>query len=85
MTISKDLYKEYIMARKSKYKKIILEVLPRRFISTNAVIREIKKKEGKSVHHYLVGRLLKELEEEGKIEKNEIRLGKVRIFMWRRR
>jgi hypothetical protein len=85
MSVNNGAYKEYIMAKKSQYKAVILDVLPKRFISTNQVIKEIKKKAGKSVHHYLVGRLLNELEKEGKIEKQEVQLGKQKLFLWRKR
>jgi len=85
MNVNNGVYKEYIMAKKSQYKAVILDVLPKRFISTNQVIKEIKKKTGKSVHHYLVGRLLNELEKEGRIEKQEVPLGKQKLFLWKKR
>ena len=84
MSVNKGVYDKYYMAKKSQYKKVILDILPKRFISTNQVLKEIKKKTGKSVHHYLIGRLLNELEKEGKIEKQDITLGKQKLFLWRK-
>jgi Fe2+ or Zn2+ uptake regulation protein len=51
-----------------------------RFLSTNGVVRKVKKEYGKSVNWYLIYHFLQELEKEGKIEKIEYESG----FMWKR-
>jgi hypothetical protein len=89
MASNTELYQKVIMARKSKYKAILLRILPAdKFLNTSQIIKLIERKEGKQVHYYLVHRVLSELMREGKIEKQTIPLGekgKQSIFLWRKR
>lgn len=81
-----SLHKRIFMARKSKYKDIVLDiVLNKESVSTNQVIKNIRKKTGKNVHWYLIDRILNELRNEGKIEKQVIKLGEHKIFMWKKK
>jgi len=74
---NRNLYKDYTM---SKYKGIILEVLDsKRFLSTNGVVRTIKREKKKTANWYLIYSVLQELAMEGKIEKAESDQG----FMWK--
>ena len=78
MGSNKGLYKKYVM---SKYKAIILEILEEsRFLSTNGVVRKVKKEYGKSGNWYLIYHALMELENEGKVEKAESEIGS----LWKR-
>ncbi len=77
MATNNGLYKKYVM---TKYKAIVLELLEKeRYLSTNGVVRKIKKEKGKTVNWYLIYHVLQELENEGKIEKIESDQG----FMWK--
>ncbi len=71
--------KKYSM---TKYKAIVLELLDStKYLSTNGVVRKIKKEKGRTVNWYLIYHVLKELENEGKVEKIESEKG----FMWKLR
>jgi Fe2+ or Zn2+ uptake regulation protein len=79
MASNNGFYQKYVM---TKYKAIVLEILDaNRFLSTNGVVRKIKKEKGRIVNWYLIYHVLQELEKEGKVEKIESEHG----FMWRLR
>ncbi len=79
MASNNGLYQKYVM---TKYKGIVLQILGgKRFISTNGVVRKIKKETGKTVNWYLIYHVLQELEKESKVEKIESETG----FMWKLR
>lgn len=81
-----SLHKRIFMAKVSKYKEIALGIVSKKkSTSTNQVIKNIMKKTGKNVHWYLIDRVLNELKNEGKIEKQVIILGKQKIFMWKKK
>jgi DNA-binding PadR family transcriptional regulator len=80
-----SLYERYYMAKKSKYRQVCLDLLSSKPVSTNQIIKDIKKKTGKSVHWYLVSHVLDDLAKEGKAEKQEIKLGSTKLFMWKKR
>lgn len=77
MANNNGFYKEYVM---TKYKAIVLELLEKkRYLSTNGVVRKIKKEKGKTVNWYLIYHVLQELGREGKIDKIESDQG----YMWK--
>ncbi len=77
MATNNRFYKKYVM---TKYKSIVLELLEKkRYLSTNGVVRKIKKEVGKTVNWYLIYHVLQELEREGKVDKIESDQG----FMWK--
>lgn len=66
----------------SKYNQKILNLLSKEKIkSTNELLRELERKEDKTISWNLVYRILFELEAEGKIEK----LGAKGGFFWRKK
>ena len=88
MSSNTSLYKRYYMVRKSKYKTILLKILPDdRLLNTSQIIKLIKRKEKKQVHYYLIYKVLNDLHKDGKVKKQEVLLGdkgKQRIFLWRK-
>ena len=66
----------------SKYKEVILSVLSKAEIkSTNEVLTEIQRKEGKVINWHALYRVLMELESEGKIERLKSKAG----FFWKKK
>lgn len=81
-------HKNYNMAKRSKYTDIIPRILPKdKLLTTTQIIRLLKEKEKKNVHYYLVNRVMENLCKEGKVEKQEVELGKgnQKMFLWKLR
>ena len=65
----------------SKYKKDVLEILKKDKIkSTNEILKELEQKVKKITNWHLLYRLLKDLHEEGKVEKLQAKAG----FFWKK-
>ncbi len=65
----------------SKYKKDVLELLKTNKIkSTNEILKELEQKTKKVINWHLLYRLLKDLSEEGKVEKLQAKAG----FFWKK-
>ena len=65
----------------SKHKKDVLEILKiNKIKSTNEILKELEQRTKKIINWHLLYRLLKDLHEEGKIEKLEAKAG----FFWKR-
>ena len=66
----------------SKYKEMVLKIIKKEEIkSTNQVLDELQKLSGKVINWHNLYRVLKELEEENKIERLKAKAG----FFWKRR
>jgi len=66
----------------SKYEKDVLEVLSKDEIkSTNQILKEVEAKAKKVISWHLLHRILRELEEHGKVEKMKAKAG----FFWRKK
>ena len=65
----------------SKYEKDVLELLKTNKIkSTNEILKELEQKTKKVINWHLLYRLLKDLSEEGKVEKLKAKAG----FFWKK-
>lgn len=66
----------------SKYRKEVLEILNKEEIkSTNEVLKELEGKTKKVINWHLLYRLLRDLNEEGKVEKLKAKAG----FFWKKK
>ncbi|MDP2673122.1 MAG: hypothetical protein Q8O84_04890 [Nanoarchaeota archaeon] len=66
----------------SKHKKDVLEILKKNEIkSTNEVLKELEEKTKKVINWHLLYHLLRDLSDEGKVEKLEAKAG----FFWKRK
>lgn len=66
----------------SKYKKEVLEIVKREEIkSTNEILKELENKTHKVINWHLLYRVLKELNEEGKVDKLKAKAG----FFWKKK
>jgi Fe2+ or Zn2+ uptake regulation protein len=66
----------------SKYRKEVLTILkPDEIKSTNELLQDLEKKTGKVINWHLLYRVLRDLSEEGKIEKLKAKAG----FFWRKK
>lgn len=66
----------------SKYERQILEILKKEEIkSTNEILKELEKKTNKVINWHLLYKVLRDLNEEGKVEKLKAKAG----FFWKRK
>jgi Fe2+ or Zn2+ uptake regulation protein len=66
----------------SKYREDVLKIVSKEEIkSTNQILLELQIRVNKAVNWHLLYRVLRDLEEEGKVEKLKARAG----FFWRRK
>ncbi len=66
----------------SKYEKSVLDILEtNRIKSTNEILKELEQKTKKVINWHLLYRLLRDLNEEGKIEKLNAKAG----FFWKKK
>lgn len=66
----------------SKYKEDILKLIKKDEIkSTNEILKELEKEVGKVINWHLLHRVLRDLEDEGKIEKFQAKAG----FFWKKK
>jgi len=66
----------------SKYKKEVLEILSKEEIkSTNEVLLDLQNRVNKIINWHMLHRILRDLEEEGKVERLKARAG----FFWKKR
>jgi hypothetical protein len=66
----------------SKYKKEVLGILSREKIkSTNEILKELENKVSKVINWHMLHRILRDLEDEGKIQKLNAKAG----FFWKKR
>ena len=66
----------------SKHEKEVLEILKKDEIkSTNEILKELEKKTGNVINWHLLYRLLRDLVEEGKVEKLKAKAG----FFWKKK
>ena len=66
----------------SKYRKEVLEIIKKDEIkSTNEILKELEKKSNKVINWHLLYRILRDLKDDGKIEKLTAKAG----FFWRKR
>ena len=65
----------------SKYEKNVLDILKtNRIKSTNEILKELEQKVKKTINWHLLYRLLRDLHENGKVDKLEARAG----FFWKK-
>jgi Fe2+ or Zn2+ uptake regulation protein len=66
----------------SKYREDVLKIVSKEEIkSTNQILLELQTRVNKAVNWHLLYRVLRDLEEEGKVEKLKARAG----FFWRKK
>jgi len=66
----------------SKHKKVVFEILRKDEIkSTNEVLIELEKRTGKVINWHLLYRVLRDLAEEGRIERLKAKAG----FFWKKK
>lgn len=66
----------------SKYRELVLKVLSDKKIkSTNEILNEVQTISGKVINWHMIYRVLMELQNEGKVERIEAKVG----FFWKRK